>query len=120
MQAFFDIQDHLDGAGGTLIKAGLDLYFAGIYKGQKYKFGKKYFVKRGGVAKAAELRANPPPDYPAAEWDKFVDYRLSDRFLRRSIANTANKGKQVIKVRHGRRNLAQIRYDNVSCFIFKV
>ncbi|KAK1419566.1 hypothetical protein QVD17_28758 [Tagetes erecta] len=54
----------------------------------------------------------PPNNYGDEEWRQFVDYRCSDKFQKRSSTNKGCRAKQEIVVRHGRKNLAQVRYDN--------
>ena len=118
MQEYFDVMRHLDGPGGHIIRKGLNSYFSIIYKNQKFKFGKLHFTNRGGVENAEALREQPPSNYGVEEWQQFVDFRCGESFKKRSNANKGCRAKQETVVRHGRKNLAQIRYDNVRCFIF--
>lgn len=114
------MDDHLNGPESTKLKVGLNKYFAGLYRSQKFKFSKRYFEERGGLERAEQLREEPPADLEmtAAEWQKFVDFKTSEAFQRRSRANKECRAKLDIISRHGRKNQAQIRHDNVSSLMF--
>lgn len=118
LQTYFKMKTHLRGPGSKQLKIGLNKYFAGLYRSQKHKFSQKYFEARGGLDRAEQLREDPPAVMTPEEWRKFVDFKTSPAFQRRSQANKGCRAEQTIVVRHGRKNQAQIRHDNVSCLIF--
>ncbi|PWA62335.1 hypothetical protein CTI12_AA262210 [Artemisia annua] len=85
--------------------------FKGIYRNYKNKFKDEYFVRRDGYKHPQEIRNFPPGNMSLSDWHEFCDHVTSEKHLKRSRANKANRGKQVYTSNHGSKSYAQSRHE---------
>nr|XP_043614400.1 uncharacterized protein LOC122586481 [Erigeron canadensis] len=60
----------------------------------KSRFKNESFVKKGGVKSVGNIRANPPAGIDPQDWNKHVDFFVSEGSVRRSQVNKANRALQ--------------------------
>lgn len=113
LQTYFDMEPHLSGPNADLFEKGMKATFRAIYRNRKNKFKDEYFVRRDGYKHPKEIQNFPPGNMALGDWREFCKHVTSEKHMKHSQANKANRGKQVYTSNHGSKSYAQSRHEEV-------
>ena len=116
LQTFFNMKPHLSGQNVKLFQDGMLAQFRSAYRNRKNKFKKENFVNNDGYKHPEEIRNFPPENMSLSNWHEFCTHVTSEKHMKRSQANKANRGKQLYVSNHGSKSYTQSRHEEVSCY----
>jgi len=79
-----------NGVNGQLLKG---------YRNGKARFKDSYFTNRGGLDNVVSLREQPPRGMDPRDWNKHVDFYVSESGLRRSEISRTGLSKKTLRPR---------------------
>ncbi|PWA41149.1 hypothetical protein CTI12_AA542690 [Artemisia annua] len=111
IHTFFNMKPHLLGQNVKLFEEGMQAQFRSAYRNRNNKFKKEHFVDMGGYDHPEEIRNFPPGNMSLSDWHEFCNHVTSNKHMKRSQANKANRGKQLYTSNHGSKSYAQSRHE---------
>ncbi|XP_071697398.1 uncharacterized protein [Rutidosis leptorrhynchoides] len=105
---YFQIDTWLEGEHAAEIRTGINKIAAGRWKNAKSEYiGYYEFLEEEHPDDINFIRANPPEDCEAREWEPFVDMMLDEAYRKRCAQNKKNRAEVKYNSLHGAKSIVK-------------